>query len=43
MRIAFIGPVGAGKTTQTQRLASALPNYVPRVSSGELVRAHTDA
>jgi adenylate kinase len=43
MRVAFIGPVGAGKTTQAQRLALALPNYVPRVSSGELVRAHIEA
>lgn len=43
MRVAFIGPVGAGKTTQAQRLAWALPNYVPRVSSGEFVRAHIEA
>ena len=43
MRVAFIGPVGAGKTTQAQRLALALPNYVPRVSSGELVRANIEA
>src|SRR5215210_2795725 len=43
MRVAFIGPVGAGKTTQAQRLARTLPQYNPRLSSGELVRAHIEA
>jgi adenylate kinase len=43
MRVAFIGPVGAGKTTQAQRFARALPHYNPRLSSGELVRAHKEA
>src|SRR5918997_1114832 len=43
MRVAFIGPVGAGKTTQAQRLARALPHYNPRLSSGEIVRAHVEA
>ena len=43
MRVAFIGPTGAGKTTQAQRFARALPHYSPRLSSGELVRAHIEA
>jgi len=43
MRIAFIGPVGSGKTAQAQRLARELPHYNPRVSTGELVRAHIEA
>jgi adenylate kinase family enzyme len=43
MRIAFIGPVGAGKTAQAGRLARALPYYNPRVSTGEIVRAHIEA
>jgi len=43
MRVAFIGPTGAGKTTQAQRFARALPHYNPRLSSGELVRAHIEA
>ena len=43
MRVAFIGPTGAGKTTQAQRFARALPHYNPRLSSGELVRAHVEA
>jgi adenylate kinase len=41
--VAFIGPVGAGKTTQARRFARALPHYNPRLSSGELVRAHIEA
>ena len=43
MRVAFIGPTGGGKTTQAQRFARALPHYNPRLSSGELVRAHIEA
>src|ERR687894_1145457 len=43
MRVAFIGPTGAGKTTQAQRFARALPHYNPRLSSGELVRAQIEA
>lgn len=43
MRVAFIGPTGAGKTTQAQRFARALPHYNPRLSSGELIRAHIEA
>ncbi|HEX2729018.1 MAG TPA: nucleoside monophosphate kinase [Rubrobacteraceae bacterium] len=45
MRIAFIGPPGAGKSTQARRLARALPhwNTSPRLSTGELVRAQIEA
>ncbi|HET7273444.1 MAG TPA: nucleoside monophosphate kinase [Rubrobacter sp.] len=45
MRIAFIGPPGAGKSTQARRVARALPhwNTSPRLSSGDLVRAHIEA
>ena len=43
MRAAFIGPTGAGKTTQAQRFARSLPHYSPRLSSGELVRSHIEA
>lgn len=43
MRVAFIGPAGAGKTTQALRLARALPHYNFRLSSGELIRAHMEA
>ena len=43
MRIAFIGPTGVGKTTQAQRFAQAFPYYNPRLSSGELIRAHIEA
>jgi adenylate kinase len=32
-----------GKSTQAQRLAGAFPYYNPRLSSGELVRAHIEA
>ena len=41
MRLAIIGPPGAGKSTQTKRVARSLPyhNHSPRFSSGELVRA----
>ncbi|HET7480151.1 MAG TPA: nucleoside monophosphate kinase [Rubrobacteraceae bacterium] len=45
MRIAFIGPPGAGKSTQAKRLARSLPhwNTSPRLSTGELVRAQIEA
>ncbi len=43
MRITFVGPPGVGKSTQAQRLAGAFPYYNPRLSSGELVRAHIEA
>lgn len=45
MRIAFIGPPGAGKSTQAGKLARALPhwNTSPRLSTGELVRAQIEA
>ena len=45
MRIAFIGPVGAGKSAQSRRLAEVLPFYnrAPRLSTGELVRAQIEA
>ncbi len=45
MRIAFVGPPGAGKSTQAKRVARSLPfhNHSPRFSSGELVRAEIEA
>lgn len=43
MRVVFIGPAGVGKTTQAQRFARSLPYYNPRLSSGELIRAHIEA
>jgi adenylate kinase len=45
MRVAFIGPVGSGKSTQAQRLSWALPFYnrSPRLSTGDLVRAQIEA
>ena len=45
MRVAFIGPVGAGKSTQAQRLSWSLPFYnrSPRLSTGDLVRAQIEA
>ena len=45
MRMAFIGPPGAGKSTQAKRVARSLPfhNHSPRFSSGELVRAEIEA
>jgi adenylate kinase len=45
MRIALIGPPGAGKSTQAKRASRSLPypNYSPRFSSGELVRAEMEA
>ena len=45
MRVAFIGPVGTGKSTQAQRLSWSMPFYnrTPRLSTGELVRAQIEA
>jgi len=45
MRVAFIGPVGAGKSTQAQRLSWSMPFYnrLPRLSTGDLVRAQIEA
>lgn len=45
MRIAFIGPPGAGKSTQAKRVARSLPshNRSPRFSTGDLVRAEIEA
>jgi adenylate kinase len=45
MRMAFIGPPGAGKSTQAKRVATSLlyPNHSPRFSSGDLVRAEVEA
>ena len=45
MRVAFIGPVGSGKSTQAQRLAWTMPFYnrTPRLSVGDLVRAQIEA
>ncbi len=38
MRLLFIGPPGAGKGTQAQRVAERLG--IPHVSTGEMFRAH---
>jgi adenylate kinase len=45
LRIAFVGPPGAGKSTQAKRVARSLPshNRSPRFSSVELVRAEIEA
>jgi adenylate kinase len=45
MRIAIVGPPGAGKSTQAKRVARSLPypHYSPRFSSGDLVRAELEA
>ena len=45
MRIAIIGPPGAGKSTQAKRVARSLPypHFSPRFSSGELIRAEVEA
>lgn len=45
MRIAFIGPPGAGKSTQAKRISRSLPshNHSPRISSGEMVKAEIEA
>jgi adenylate kinase len=45
MRIAIIGPPGAGKSTQAKRVARSLPypHFSPRFSSGELIRAEAEA
>lgn len=41
MRLLFIGPPGAGKGTQAQRVAERLG--IPHVSTGEMFRAHVSA
>jgi adenylate kinase len=41
VRLLFIGPPGAGKGTQAQRVAERLG--IPHVSTGEMFRAHVDA
>ena len=45
MRMAIIGPPGAGKSIQAKRVARSLPypNHSPRFSSGDLVRAEVEA
>lgn len=45
MRVAFIGPVGSGRSTQAQRLSWSMPFYnrMPRLSTGDLGRAQIDA
>ncbi len=45
MRVAFIGPVGSGKSAQAQRLSWTMPFYnrTPRLSTGDLVRAQIEA
>lgn len=45
MRIALIGPPGAGKSAQATRVARSLPypNYSPRYSGGELLWAEVEA
>ena len=45
MRVAFIGPVGSGKSTQAQRLSWTMPFYnrLPRLSTGDLIRAQIEA
>ena len=42
MKLAFIGPVGAGKTTQAQTISQLLVSYM-RVSTGEMIRSHIQA
>jgi adenylate kinase len=45
MRVAFIGPVVSGKSTQAQRLSWTMPFYnrLPRLSTGDLIRAQIEA
>jgi adenylate kinase len=45
MRIAMIGPPGAGKSAQAKRVSRSLPypHHSPRFSSGDLVRAEVEA
>jgi adenylate kinase len=45
MRVAFIGPVGSGKSTQAQRLSWTMPFYnrCQRLSTGDLVWAQIEA
>lgn len=42
MKLAIIGPVGAGKTSQAQRISQRLVSYM-RVSTGEMIRSHIEA
>lgn len=42
MKLSIMGPVGAGKTSQAQRISQMLTGYM-RVSTGEMVRSHIEA
>lgn len=42
MKLSIIGPVGAGKTSQAQRISQMLVSYM-RVSTGEMIRSHIEA
>lgn len=42
MKLAIIGPAGAGKTTHSQAVSQLLVSYM-RVSTGEMVRSHIRA
>src|SRR4028118_940122 len=45
MRGAFIGPVGSGQSSPAQRVSRAMPFYnrLPRLSTGDLIRAQMEA
>lgn len=42
MKLAIVGPVGVGKTTQAQIVSQMLVSY-SRVSTGEMIRSHIQA